>query len=125
MKDVIEIIDDLTCKNQYATEICLLLYLSEKYSSLYYLDYLGIKGEDLETLVNKCCLEYSIDYITQTIRFLRSGFLGMDEIMANLNSKNPIPFIDRLLHEEEDYEIAYENYAGKFRSAFNANNKKR
>jgi len=124
MNDVEDIINRLTHDGKYANEICLLLYMSERYSSLYYLDYLNITGKELETLKEKCLVEDTLDYLTQTIRFLRSGFLDNKEIKENLNSKNPIPFIDRLLEEGENWETAYENYAGDFRCKFSKFNKR-
>jgi hypothetical protein len=120
MDDISDVLERLTHNNTYATDICLLLYLEEKYTSLYYLDYLNITGKELENLP-KCCKDDSIDYLTQTIRFLRSGFLSKDEIMENLNSKNPVLFIDRLLIPGEDWEHAYENFAGNFRCRLSKN----
>lgn len=122
-ESVEEIIDRLTHNGQYANEVCLLLYLSEKYQSLYFLDYLNITGKELERLVDNCCDSSSIDYLTQTIRFLRSGFLSRDEIMSNINSPNPIYFITRLMNKNEDWDYVYEEYASDFRTAFRNNNK--
>ena len=119
MSDIFDVINKITIDNEYATDICLLLYLNENYSSLHYLDYLNITGRDLEILVEKCCVEPTIVYITQTIRFLRSGFLSNDEIKENLHSKNPITFIDRLMNKGEDWDHVYENYAARFRSLKN------
>lgn len=121
MSDISEVIDRLTENNTYATDICLLLYLSDNYTSLYYLDYLDIKGKELENLPNCLVDKDDINYLTQTIRFLRSGFLGKDEIKQNLNSKNPVPFIDRLLKKGEDWDHVYEDYAWKFRQALRKN----
>lgn len=115
-----ELIERLTENGKYANEICLLLLVNDNYTSLHYLDYLGITGKELENL-EKCCDDSSIDYLTQTIRFLRSGFLGKDEIKANLNSPNPVYFIDRLLRKGEDWDYAYEHYASTFRSKMNTN----
>ena len=70
MDDIGDVLERLTHNNTYATDICLLLYLEEKYTSLYYLDYLNITGKELENLP-KCCKDDSIDYLTQTIRFKR------------------------------------------------------
>ena len=121
MADISEVLERLTENNTYATDICLLLYLNENYTSLYYLDYLDIKGQELEQL-QKCLKDPNdINYLTQTIRFLRSGFLGKDEIKENLNSKNPVPFIDRLLKVGEDWDYVYEGYAAKFRQALRKN----
>lgn len=124
MNDIQDVLNRLTHNGEYANEVCLLLYLSEKYTSLYYLDYLNITGKELETLKEKCLIEDTLDCLTQTIRFLRSGFLDKKEIKDNLNSQNPIPFIDRLLTVGENWESAYEEYAGNFRYHLN-NNKKR
>ena len=121
MSDISEVIDRLTENNTYATDICLLLYLNDNYPSLYYLDYLDIKGVELENLPNCLVDKDDINYLTQTIRFLRSGFLGKDEIKQNLNSKNPVPFIDRLIKKGEDWDYVYEDYAWKFRQALRKN----
>lgn len=121
---MMRIIDKLTESNTYATDVCLLLYMSDCYTSLHYLDYLDIKGKELENLPN-ACIDDSLDCLTQTIRFLRSGFLGKDEIKENLNSANPVPFITRLLVVGEDWENAYEEYAYYFRKAMKQNNKSR
>lgn len=120
MKTISEVLERLTHNNEYATDVCLLLYLNDEYTSLYYLDYLNITGKELENLP-KCCKEDDIKYLTQTIRFLRSGFLGNDEIKENLNSKNPVLFIDRLLQPGDDWDYVYEDYAGKFREALRKN----
>jgi hypothetical protein len=121
MKDITEVLENLTENNTYATDICLLLYMTDNYTSLYYLDYLNIKGKELENLPNCLLDKDDINHLTQTIRFLRSGFLGMDEIKENLNSKTPIPFITRLLKPGDDWDYVYEDYAGTFRSNLKKN----
>lgn len=125
MDDICEVLERLTENNTYATDICLLLYLNENYTSLYYLDYLKIYGKELENLKNCLIDPNDINHLTQTIRFLRSGFLGIDEIKANLNSTTPIPFITRLLKVGEDWDNVYEDYAGTFRQNLKKNNKSR
>ena len=118
-----DILKRLTHNGKYANDVCLQLYITENYSSLYFLDYLNITGKELEILKEKCLAEDTLDYLTQTIRFLKSGFLGIDEIKNNVNSKNPIPFINRLLINGEDYESAYENFAGDFRCNISRRNR--
>lgn len=124
MDEICQVIDRLTHNGEYANDVCLLLLLNEKYTSLHYLDYLNITGKDLEILKEKCLKEDTLDYLTQTIRFLRSGFLGNEEIKQNLHSENPIPFIDRLLIIGEDYERAYEIFTSKFFSKLSKTNKR-
>ena len=122
MADIDEIMIKLTHDGKYATDVCLFLYLDEHYTSLHYLDYLNITGKDLENLAHKCLpIEESFEYLTDTIRFLRAGFLGEDEIFDNLRSDNPISFIDISVPESGDWDITYENYAGKFRSNLRKN----
>lgn len=120
-----KIINKLTCDGNYANSICLELMLYEKYETLNYLDYLDIKGKDLEILADKCCDQSDINYFTQTVRFLRSGFLSNKEIFDNLHSNNPVFFIDRLIENGEDWEHVYEDYAYKFYKNFKANNNSR
>ena len=114
MDSIEDIIENLTNNGEYGASLCLLLYMTNNTKSLYYLDYLNIKGKELESLDN-LCKEESIDFIVQTIRFLRSGFLGKDEIKQNLNNKTPIQFIPRLLMKSENWENAYEDFAFEFR----------
>ena len=124
MSAIDDVIKDLTNDGEYANEFCLLMYLDDETQYLYYLQYLDIKGKDLEAFANNCIPDWDMDYIKQTIRYLCSGFLGKDEIKQNLESDKPIPFIDRLLVEGENIEWAYEKYSANFRSNLN-NNKKR
>jgi len=91
---------------------------------LYYLDYLNITGKDLETLAQKCLPEYTLDYLVKTIRFLRSGFLGNDEIKDNLHSPNPIPFIKEKPINSNDWDYIYEDYAGTFRENISKNKRR-
>lgn len=116
-----EVIDKLTHNGEYATDVCLYLYLNEYYTSLYYLEYLNITGKELETLAQKCLQDSSFDYLAPTIRFLRSGFLSEDEIHDNLKSSNPVNFIDSSTPSYNDWEITYENYAGNFRENVSKN----
>ena len=114
--DIDTIMEELADNNDDAYAVCLFLYMNEDYYALRNLHYLDIKGKDLDTFVSKCCNDgESIDFINQSVRFLLSGFLGKDEIEANLKSDNPIPFIPRLLIKGEDWDHAYENFAGDFR----------
>ena len=121
MENFEEISEKLTHNGEYAVDVVLLLYLSEAYSSLHYLDYLDITGKDLETLAHKCLPEYNLDYLVKTIRFLRSGFLGMDEIIDNLHSLNPVPFIKEKPINSNDWDYIYEDYAGTFRENLKKN----
>lgn len=114
-KDIDTIMEELADNNEDAYGVCLFLYMYDDNYALQNLHHLGIKGEDLFTFVYECCPNQNIDFINQSIRFLLSGFLGKDEIEANLKSKNPIPFIPRLLVKGENWEHAYENFAGDFR----------
>ena len=92
-----DIINKLTHDGQYATDVCLLLVLEDANESLHYLNYLNITGKELETLAHDCLPNFDIDYLKQTIRFLRSGFLSMDDVRKNLNSPKPVHFINRLI----------------------------
>ena len=110
-----ELINRLTDNGQYANDICLYLVIENDDQTLHYLDYLGIRGKDLETLANKCVP--SLDYLKETVRFLRSGFLGKDEITNNLKSSTPKCFITRFIRHNEDWDHAYEEFAGNFRQS--------
>ena len=113
--DIETIIEELADNNEDAYAVCLFLYVYDDLDALRHLHHLGIKGEDLVTFIYECCPNQSLDYINQSIRFLLSGFLGKDEIENNLKSQNPVPFIPRLLVKGENWEHAYENFAGDFR----------
>lgn len=117
-----ELINKLTHDGNYATDVCLLLALENASESLHYLDYLDITGKELETLAHDCLPNFDINYLKQTIRFLRSGFLDSKDIKNNLNSSNPVCFINRLIKEGEDWERVYEEYSYNFYK--NLNNKK-
>ena len=119
-----ELIAKLTEDGEYANDICLLLSLDDDKHYFYYLDYLEIRGKDLETFSYKCIPNLDIDYLKQTIRFLCSGFLGKDEIKENLRSNEPVYFIDKLMEVGDYIEREYEGYAYRFRCKLN-NNKKR
>lgn len=120
METIEDVIERLTHNGDYATSLCLLLYLTDNTKSLYYLDYLKITGKDLDNL-EKLLSNESVEFLVQTIRFLRSGFLGINEIRENLNSTNPIPFIPRLLRNGEDWENAYEDFSFNFRKQMRNN----
>lgn len=120
-KIIEEIINDLTINGQYANDICLILLINQRYETLNYLHSLNIKGKDLEILTNNCCFEDSLECFTQTVRYLRSGFLDKKTIFSNLRSSNPIPFIHRLLKSNEDWDLVYEDYTFQFMKNFNQN----
>ena len=77
-----DLINRLTNDGEYGSSTCLLLFLTENFTSLHYLDYLEIRGKELEAL-EKIFEKQSLQYVIQTIRFMRSGFLGKDEIKEN------------------------------------------
>lgn len=118
-----DVIDKICDGNDDAYGVCLLLYLNDRHSSIYYLDYLNIHGQDIVDLVNKCCKEYDCDYISETIRYLRSGFLGQDTIINNIRSDSPINFIPRLLDVHEDWDHAYEDFTSEFLYELSKQNK--
>ena len=91
-----DIVIKLTDNFEYGTDIILLLTLNDDTTSIHYLDYLNISGKQLDNLKN-CLVEFSFPHIKETIRFLRSGFISVNDIHNNLNSKNPVCFITRLL----------------------------
>lgn len=109
-----ELVNELTENGTYANVICLLIILENKERYLNQLKHLGITGKKIETLVYKCCNEFSIDYIGQTLFYLRSGFLDNKTIHDNLESDNPIPFLDKLLRDGEDWDYAFERCTGTF-----------
>lgn len=113
--DIHEIIEELVDNNDDAYGVCLFLYMNEDYYALNNLHYLDIKGDDLVTFFYKCCPIHELNFIDQSVRFLLSGFLGQQEIKDNLKSENPQQFIPRLLIKGEDWDFAYENFAGDFR----------
>ena len=120
-----DIINKLTHDGEYATDVCLLLVLEDANESLHYLDYLNITGKELETLAHDCLPIFDIDHLRQTIRFLRSGFLSMDDVRKNLNSPKPVHFINRLIKVGEDWERVYEEYSYHFYKNLNNNKKGR
>ena len=109
-----EIVDKLTDNGNYATDVCLLLVLDNDTQSLHYLDYLNIRGKDLEVLAHNCLPDFNLDYLKQTIRFLRSGFISSSDIKKNLSSTSPVCFINRLMKSGEDWERVYEEYSNEF-----------
>ena len=115
-----DLINRLTENGEYGSSICLLLFITENYTSLHYLDYLGVKGKELDKL-EELFNEQSIQYVIETIRFMRSGFLGIEEIKENLKQEHPVPFITRLLIKGEDWENAYEDFAFDFRKQMRNN----
>ena len=112
-----DLINKLTNNFQYGNDLILFLIANDDMSSIHYLDYLNIKGKELDNFT-KCLPEFSLQYIKETIRFLRSGFVSSNDIHANLNSKTPICFITRLLKIGENWEYAYEDFAGNFYTKF-------
>ena len=112
-----DVINRLTNNLQYGTDLILFLTINDDTTSINYLDYLYITGKELDNFKN-CLPEFSLQYIKETIRFLRSGFIGCADIHQNLNSSNPICFIPRLLIIGENFERAYEDFAGEFYTKF-------
>ena len=119
-----ETINYIADDNDEAYGVCLLLLLENKEYVFPSLLRLGIRGKDLATLAYKCCNTSSIDYLTQTIRFLSYPGLTKDEIMANLHSPNPIHFVPRLMIVGEDWEETYWGFIWDFRDNFKKNNNK-
>lgn len=122
-----ELIERIANNNEDAYGVCLLLVLENREYVFPTLERLDIKGEDLVTLAYKCCKQDSIDYLTQTIRFLSYPGLTKKEIMDNLHSSNPIHFVPRLMVVGEDWEETYWSFIWDFRKQIqnNDNNKKR
>ena len=115
-----EIINRLTDNYQYGTDIILLLTLDNDVTSIHYLNYLNIIGKRLDNLKNSL-KEFDLQYLKQTIRFLRSGFPDIKDIYDNLDRDEPIYFIPRLLKVGEDWEMAYENFTSEFNRKFTSN----
>lgn len=120
-----ELIEKIADNNDDAYSVCLMLVLENKEYVFPTLERLNIKGEDLVTLAYKCCKLDSIDYLTQTIRFLSYPGLTKEEIFANLHSEKPIHFVPRLMIVGEDWEETYWVFIHDFRNQFKNNNKSR
>ena len=120
-----ELLEKIANDNDEAYGVCLLLVLENKEYVFKTLDRLNIYGQDLVTLAYKCCDPSSIDYLTQTIRFLSYPGLTKKEIFDNLHSKNPIHFVPRLMIEGEDWEETYWSFIWDFRDKIKNNNKSR
>ena len=121
MEEMIEIIAN---NNDEAYGVCLMLVLENREYVFPTLLRLGIIGEDLVTLAYKCCNTSSIDYLTQTIRFISYPGLTKEEVMDNLHSPNPIHFVPRLMIVGEDWEETYWSFIWDFRKNFKNNNNK-
>jgi len=120
-----KLIERIADGDEDAYGVCLLIVLENKEYVFSSLERIGIKGKDLATLAYKCCNDSSIDYLTQTIRFLSYPGLSKKEIFDNLHSKNPIHFVPRLMIKGEDWEETYWDFIWDFRDKIKNNNKSR
>ena len=54
---------------------------------------MGIRGFKLERFINDCC-QRRIEKFNRTMMMVRNGVFEENEIITNLNFRQPIPFID-------------------------------
>ena len=120
------VVKRLTKDYKYANDVCLLLMLKhngEKF--LRVLDYLDIREKRLETFANVCCHNMDIDYIIESTIYLYYEYIDRKDMLANLDSSNPIEFIYRLPNSAEDFynDYIYNSYTSVFYSRFKNNSK--
>lgn len=70
-----------------------LLRSEDGYLDISLLDMMGIRGFKLERFINDCC-QRSIEKFNRTMMMIRDGVFEENEIIMNLNFRQPIPFID-------------------------------
>ena len=115
-KEIDKIMNELADGDVDAEGICLFFYVNHDFNSLKDLYELGIKGEELNTFIEFGCPSDVLEYIHQTIDFLKSGNLSNEEIFNNLRKKKPIPFTPHvLIKSQEDKEKVYKDFADEFR----------
>lgn len=125
MKEKVKI---LTSNGKYAEEICSSFLVN---NDLLYLDYLldfGITGKKLETFAYKCCHNGDIEFMKETIICMSIDLFKQDLVHKNLESENPIPFIEKLQEKNEGYIATFTRYYKTFIDNMNKqqnNNKKR
>lgn len=123
-----EKINVLTDNGKYAEDICLLFLANN--DSLY-LDFLleyGIIGEKLETFAYKCCHNGDIDFMKETLLCISMDLFKLQLVHQNLESENPIPFIEKLQENDEGYIATFTRYYKTFMDNMERkqnNNKKR
>lgn len=116
------IIDELTENGKYANEICLQFLIENKDSYLEYLQKCNITGKKLETFAYKCCHDANIYYMMETLMCISMDIFDLKLVHQNLESNNPIPFIQQLQGDNEGYIACYKRYHDTFLN--NMNNKK-
>ena len=91
---------------------------SEPYIEI--LEWLDITGKRLDTFFEKCC-HCDIDYVRETLCYLQFEYISKKDILANLDSSNPIPFINRLPESNFEYlnDHLYAEYTSVFNNLFN------
>ena len=70
-----------------------LLRSEDGYLDLLLLDMMGIRGFKLERFINDCC-QRRIEKFNLTMMMVRDGVFEENEIITNLNFRQPISFID-------------------------------
>jgi len=109
-----EIVEKLTENGKYANEICLQLLLENKDRCFEYLEKYNITGKKLETFAYKCCHDSNTDFIMETIMCISMDIFDLKLVHKNLESDNPIPFIEQLQGNNEGYIACYKRYHSTF-----------
>lgn len=123
-----EKIDILTENGKYAEEICLLFLANNDDLYLEYLLDYNIVGKKLETFAYKCCHDCNIDFMKETVLCISLDLFKLDLVHKNLESENPIPFIEKLRGSNEGYVATFTRYYRTFMNNMDKmlnNNKKR
>lgn len=113
----LDLVDKLTEGGKYANEICLLLLVSENSYMLEYFDKYEISGRKLEIFANDCCNDCDVYMMREVLLCLDWDLFDIKLVHKNLESSNPIPFIDKLMIPNEGIIQRYKRY----RDTFNKN----
>lgn len=114
-----EIINRLTENGNYASDICLIFVVNGDDMYLEYLDKIDIRGKRLEIFAHKCCNECDPDYIKDTLLCISFGLFDLDIINKNIDSSNPLPFIDELHKPSDSIVRRYVRLKNEFDAKFN------
>ena len=84
------------------------------------LDYFDIIGDRIYKLFHYCCND-DLNILDETMMLFRFGAFSQDEIINNLETDEPIPFIDSSINYEDvdnDKISMYKNYIFKTRESY-------
>ena len=120
-----ELVNKLTENGKYANEICLMCLVDNNEYMLKYFEKYDIIGRKLEIFAKDCCNEYDTNIMREVLLCMDWELFDVKLVHQNLESSNPIPFIEEYMIPGEGWIKRYQRYRDTFKNNMQKRNKSR